>query len=119
MNPGRLRHRVAFQEQVNTQDAVTGEVVRTWSTVSLDSDTTLSSVPAECLTGPGREFKGSGSPQAETDLRVVVRWFPGLIPAWRLVWNSKPYNITSIEMDSTGQREYRLTCKGGVGDGGN
>lgn len=101
------RHRVALQQPVPVQDATTGEVFTFWSTV-----TDCGSIPCEVLTGPGREFKASGTTQAETSLRVAFRWFDGLLPTWRLVWNGKTYNIGGIETDPTGRREYRLTCTG-------
>lgn len=101
------RHRVALQEPVPTQDSTTGEVFVFWSTVA-----DCSSIPCEVLTGPGREFKASGTTQAETSLRVAFRWFDGLLPTWRLVYNGKTYNSGSIETDATGRREYRLTCTG-------
>ena len=72
------RHRVALQEPVPIQDATTGEVFVFWSTVA-----DCSSIPCEVLTGPGREFKSSGTTQAETSLRVAFRWFDGLLPTWR------------------------------------
>jgi head-tail adaptor len=119
VNPGRYRHRVAIEEKVDTQDATTGEVVRTWASIVLDSNTDLDSVPAECLTGPGREFKEGQTTQRAADLRVRLRWFDGLTTANRLVWDGKNYNITGIETDETGRREYRLTCVYGLNDGGN
>lgn len=105
--PRTYRHRVALQEPVQIQDSTTGEVFVFWSTVA-----DCSSIPCEVLTGPGREFKSSGTTQAETSLRVAFRWFDGLLPTWRLVWNGKTYNVGSIELDATGRREYRLTCTG-------
>lgn len=112
----RLRHRVAFESPTVTQDQYGGESIE-WVTASLDSNTLLSSVPAECLTGPGREAIQSNSKYAEDDLRVNCRWFPGLDYDWRIVWEGKNYDITSIETDVSGRREYRLRCKAGLTDG--
>ncbi|HAR44693.1 MAG TPA: head-tail adaptor protein [Nitrospiraceae bacterium] len=113
----RLRHRVEFQELVEEQDSETGASVLTWVTAFLDSDTPLDSVPAEVLTGPGREFRESGTTQAETTARINLRWFPGLSSEWRLLWDGRVYNIGSIETDATGRREYWLRCTDGVSDG--
>lgn len=113
----RLRHRVAIQERVETQDQTTGEVVISWQNVWLDSDTELDSVPAEVLTGPGRELTASGSVQAETSARINLRWFPGLTQAMRILWDGKVYNIRSIETDRTGRMEYRTTCTDGLNAG--
>lgn len=106
----RLRHRVEFQEQVATQDPTSGAVIHSWQTAYLETGEPLDSVPAEVLTGPGREFRESGTTQAETTARINLRWFPGLSPKWRIIWDGKTYNITSIETDATARREYWLRC---------
>ena len=113
----RLRMRVAIQERIETQDAVTGEMLATWQNVWLDSDTELDSVPAEVLTGPGRELVAANAMQAETSARINMRWFPGLTQAMRILWDGKVYNIRSIETDRTGRMEYRTTCTDGVNAG--
>lgn len=113
----RLRHRVEFQEQVDYQDPDTGAVLNQWTTAIMDDGTLLDSVPAEVLTGPGREFRESGTTQAETAARINLRWFPGLSPKWRALWDGRIYNIGSIETDVTGRREYWLRCTDGVSDG--
>ncbi len=117
MLSNRLRHRIEFQELVEEQDSETGAIVSTWATAQLNSDTILDSVPAEVLTGPGREFRESGTTQAETSARINIRWFPGLSPEWRILWDGRIYNITSIETDATARREYRIRCVDGVSDG--
>ena len=113
----RLRHIVEIQEPTNTQDPITGENTIAWSTVWLDSNTELNEVPAEVLTGPGREFHQAGTIQSETSARINLRWFEGLLPTWRILWDGKIYNIGSIETDLTGRREYRLKCTDGVNEG--
>lgn len=105
-----------MQQLVETRDAGTGAVNRSWADLVV-SGVTYSSVPAEVLTGPGREFVQSGATQAEGMIRVNMRWFPGLTAKMRIVWDSNPYNITSIETDATARREYRLKCSTGVSDG--
>lgn len=112
----RLRHRITFQEQVETKDSE-GAVVVGWENAWLDSATELVDVPAEVLTGPGREFNAGGQVQAETAARITLRWFEGLDPKWRILWDGHVYNIGSIETDATARREYRLRCTGGVNDG--
>lgn len=117
MDAQRLRHRIEFQELVEDQDSETGAVVQSWQTAYMDSDTPLDSVPAEVLTGPGREFRNSGTTQAESTARINCRWFPGLLPTWRILWDGRIYNIQSIETDATARREWRLRCIDGVNDG--
>lgn len=112
VNPGKYRHRVGIEEKVDTQDPTTGVITSTWQTVSLDSDTPLDSVPAQVLTGPGRELHAAETKLAETDARINMRWFEGLDEAMRVTWDGKVYGIISIETDETARREYRLRCKG-------
>jgi head-tail adaptor len=123
----RLRHRVRIEERVEVQDSETGDVSWTWVPLALALSTSTSStsssdgavsVPAEVLTGPGRETFAAGTKQAEADARMTLRWFPGLTAAHRIVWQSTPYDIVSIETDATGRREYRLRVKAGVNNGG-
>lgn len=113
----RYRHRVAIQERVEVQDSETLETTFTWETFALDSDTDCSAVPAEVLTGPGREFNAADSKQAEIDARINMPWFPGLTQAMRVLWDGKTFDIVSIETDATARREYRLRCKAGVNSG--
>lgn len=113
----RLRHRVHFQvKQVVDQDAETGAETYDWVT-ALSNGVPLLSVPAEVLTGAGRELMAAGAKQAETTARINLRWFPGLLPTWRVLWDGRIYNITGISTDITARREWRLTCEDGLTDG--
>jgi head-tail adaptor len=112
----RLRHRITFQEQVETRDSE-GAVSIDWENVWLDSATELADVPAEVLTGPGREFNASGAVQSEVAARITCRWFPGLQQSWRIVWDGDQFGIGSVEVDATARREYRLKCTAGPSAG--
>ena len=117
----RLRHRIEFQEM--TEDSVDSNGYRVdggWTTVYLDSDTALDSVPAEVLTGPGREWVAAGATQSEVSARINCRWFPANerdMAAWRILWDGRIYNIISVETDVTARREWRLRVKDGGTDG--
>ena len=113
----RLRHRITVQELVEVQDTNTGAITRGWETAILDDGTILDAVPAEVLTGAGREFVQSGATQGEIAARINMRWFPGLTQKMRILWDTKVFNITSIETDTTARQEYRLKCSSGVTDG--
>ena len=112
-----LRHHVTIQRPVIGQDPVTGEQIVTWENVWLDSSTELVDVPAQVLTGPGREIMGAGSKQAEDTVRINLRWFPGFEVGWRVLWDGHVYDISSVEYDLTGRRELRLRGTGGLSDG--
>lgn len=107
----RLRHQVTVQQQVP-------EYTSGGETIGYDWDDLHENVPAEVLTGPGREFNAADAKQAETTARITLRWFPGLLPTMRIVWEGKAFDILSIETDATARKEYRLRCKEGTNDGG-
>jgi len=106
----RLRHRVLIQ----AKEIVTGPGGEPLGHEWVDF---IADVPAEVLTGPGREFHAADAKQAETSARMTLRWFPGLLPTMRIAWEGLLYNITSIETDRTGRMEYRLRCQEGPTDG--
>jgi head-tail adaptor len=115
----RLRHRVEVQRQIESQDPQSGEIKVVWQTVELDG-VILNSVPAEVLTGAGREFLESSSRQSETTARINMRWFPVdriEILKYRILWDGRVFNITSAETDRTARQEWRLKCVDGVSDG--
>ena len=117
MEAQRYRHRVEFQEKVEDLDSE-GRYSHFWATAELGTSAKLlDKVPAEVLTGPGREFNAADAKQAETSARINCRWFPNLDPTWRIVWQGNYYDILSIETDATGRREYRLRVRQGVTDG--
>jgi SPP1 family predicted phage head-tail adaptor len=107
----RLRHVISLdekQEEFSSSDEPVGFDWVPW----------LENEPAECLTGPGREFIAADAKQAETTLRVTIRWRPGVHEAMRLRWDGRVYDIQSIETDATARRELWLRCSGGVSNGG-
>lgn len=110
MQAQRYRHRVEIQEESTLIDPENGARITTWSTLYLDSDTPLDSVPAEVLTGPGSEPYAADGKQSSIDARINMRWFPGLLQKHRLIWEGQIFSIVGIEMDRTARREYRLKC---------
>lgn len=117
MLTNRLRHRITFQAQEKQQDSETGSERVTWVDVTLADGTLLVDVPAEVLTGPGREFRAAAATQGEATARINLRWFPGLELTWRVLWQGNTYNISSVETDATARKEWRLRCESGVTDG--
>ena len=100
---GRLRHRVDVHRLTVSVDS-DGSTVEEWGVL-------FSGLAAEVLTGPGREAVMANTPIGETDLRVALRWFPGLKYEDRVVWQDKAYNILEMLVDRTATREYRLRLK--------
>jgi head-tail adaptor len=110
----RLRFRITIQEQVeelSTSGEPLGFVWQNWAT----------DVPAEILSGPGREFHAANAKQAETAARITIRWVQGLNSKMRILTDfdgaDHVFDITSLETDRTGRMEWRLTCAAGVNNG--
>lgn len=117
MQSQRYRDRITFQEPITTRDSVEGAEETSWVTVALETGEFLEDVPAEVLTGPGREFLQSGQIQGEVAARISCRWFPGLNQVWRILWNGITYDIGAWDEDRTHRREYRIRVTGGVNNG--
>lgn len=107
---GRYRHLVTLQALVDgAPDPLSGKPTKQWGDV-------FANVPAEVLTGPGREGVAAGAERAETDARINLRWLPGIDTQMRVIWESEPngkrpeFAIQSMELDATGMREIRLRC---------
>lgn len=116
MLSNRLRHRVTIQEQIETQNSTTGAITVNWQT-AIANGVTLENVPAEVLTGAGKEMFQGEARQAEIVARINLRWFAGLTQKMRILWDGNIFNIQSIETDLTARREYRLKCSAGLNDG--
>jgi SPP1 family predicted phage head-tail adaptor len=106
----RLRHRVDIDEQIE-------EVASSGEPLGFVWQNWLANVPAEVLTGPGREFSAANAKQAETTARITLRWFAGLTQAHRIRWDGHVYAITGLETDATGRMEWRVVCEDGVNNG--
>lgn len=119
----RLRHRVTFQrltDPVRNEDGYPIPGSGGWQVAVLDDGTRLENVPAEVLTGPGREFRSGAATQAEASARINLRWFPTTkneLAAMRILWDGRIYNITSAETDVTARQEWRLRVTDGPSEG--
>lgn len=106
----RLRHRITIQRQIPVQDQTTGAISLQWVDHYAD-------MAAECLTGAGRESVQAQTVQAPTDARINFRWVPDIDQSMRVIWDGANYNITGMDSDRTGRREWRLRCQKGLTDG--
>ncbi len=119
----RLRHRITFQfngPPLRDDNNVPIPGSGGWQTVVLADGARLEDVPAEVLTGPGRESQGGAATQSETSARINLRWFPANerdMAAWRVIWDGRVYDIQSVETDATARREWRLRCVDGPSEG--
>ncbi|CAM4078425.1 Phage head-tail adapter protein [Bordetella tumbae] len=114
----RLRHRITFERPVHIKNEETGSVRTVWE-VAIVGGKPMVDVPAEVLTGAGRELMAADARQAQTTARINLRWFPVdrlELAKWRILWDGRQLGIVSAETDITARREWRLRCEDGVRD---
>lgn len=108
---GDLRHRITIQSRANVQDAVTGEVVPTWSTLH-------SSVPAKIEPLSVRDFIQSKAEQSGIVARITIRYRSGLDATMRILHGSTIYNPEGFLPDKVSGQEYlTIPCSAGINDG--
>ncbi|MCG3743087.1 MULTISPECIES: head-tail adaptor protein [Vibrio] len=115
----RLIHSVNIQEPIEEQNPLTGEMTIIWVNIELSPG--KPNIPAEVLTGAGREVISSASKHAEVDARINMRWFPydqQSLYKCRILWEGQVFGIVSVETDKTARQEWRFKCKAGVSTSG-
>jgi SPP1 family predicted phage head-tail adaptor len=106
---GRFRFRIA----IDRREEVTTNGDRTWQWVPVYED-----VPADFVSGPGREFLAAEAIRAETAGRFVMRYLPGITADMRVRWDGLAWNIKAPPIvDRTARREMTLLVGAGVNDG--
>lgn len=101
LKAGRLRHRVAIQAKVQTQDPVSGEMKESWQTVS-----GWESVPCSIEPLSAREFIAAQANQSEIVARIIMRQRDGMLPTMRIVHKTKIYNPAGFLADPDSGLEY-------------
>lgn len=104
MQGGRLRQRVAIQQESITRDTFGAETI-TWAAVA--------TVWAAVLPGSSGEryIATADITQAEISHTVRIRYRAGLGPTLRVLWGSRVLQILSV-VDPTGrQAELVLLCR--------
>lgn len=101
MSIGKLRHRITLQTPTLTQDSL-GVVSETWS------DTATVYAQIEAISG--REFFDAARVNAEVTHRIRIRHRPGIVPAMRVLKDTRIFDIQSV-LDVDGRRwELTLMC---------
>ena len=102
MNPGRLRHLVNIQKQVETQNAY-GEPEVTWSNIA---------EKVWCQIEPlrGREYFAAKQINADIEARVIMRYRNDVTAKMRLMHGTNEYYIYSIINVDERDREIQLMC---------
>lgn len=103
MNPGRLDQRITIQSLTETRDEW-GGVVEGWTTLA----TTWAAVePLQ-----GREFIAAQSVQAETTIRVRVRYLAGVTASCRvLLSDGRTLGIVAVIDERSQHRFMQLMCR--------
>lgn len=102
MRPGTLRHRVEIQALTVTEDDI-GNQVYEWQTIA--------TVWASVEPLKGREYWAAAQIQAETTVKVTIRYLAGITTAHRVEFGEKLYDIQSIIDPEERNRELILMCK--------
>ena len=89
MNAGLLDTQIIIQSQTQTQDA-TGQPVLTW--------TTWNTVWADVIPIKNDEIVAADRKTETSNYRARIRYISGLTEDMRVVFNSKNYDITSINL---------------------
>ena len=97
MNAGKLDRRVAIQTRTETIGA-SGGVALAYAT--------RKTLWCERVSTTGRESRSGGAVRAEADLTLRVRYDSTLTERDRLLYESKTYDVISIEEE--GRRESQL-----------
>ncbi len=107
---GKLRDRVTLQDQVQTQDPDTGEMLVAWQDVAeLWANVEPLSV---------REFIASAAGQSEVTARITIRYRTGITASMRMLHRGKVYNIHGVLADKESGLEFlTLPVSEGVNDG--
>lgn len=103
MRAGQLRHEVRLQQVTYTQDSY-GEDVETWA----DTET------VRALVEPlrGKEYFSAQQVNAELTTKILIRYYPTVVPHWRVVWDagSVTYDIESVRDLGGRTRTMELIC---------
>jgi SPP1 family predicted phage head-tail adaptor len=97
----RLRHRITFLYQVQTQDLTSGAINIAWATWLADE-------PAEVVPLSGREFIQSAATQAQVSARMTIREREGIHPSMRITFDGETYEIAAILRDASARRWITL-----------
>ena len=96
---GRLRHKVELQEQAQTQDPVSGEILVTWQTIARPW------AAIEPLSA--RDFIAAQAQQSEVRGRITIRRRADINASMRIVHRGLIYRILGVLNDPESGLEYQ------------
>jgi SPP1 family predicted phage head-tail adaptor len=102
MRAGALDQRVTLERLVEGEDAA-GQPFEDWTPVF---DAWAAVMPLR-----GREIVAADAVASITDVRVIIRYRPGITPAMRVQHGAETYSIASVANIASANREIELMCK--------
>lgn len=104
MRAGKLRNQVNVRNLVEKQSTITGELVRSWSTVIVGAWASIEPLS-------GREYFASQQTQSRIDTKITLRYNSTQIHPKMIVANgTNLYEIESIIRPDLIKRELHLMC---------
>ena len=102
MKAGMLNQRITVEQRVEGQDEA-GQPFEDW----------LPYLSAWAAVYPlrGREIIAADAVAAVSDVRVIIRYRPGITPAMRVRHGAETYSIASVANVNSANRETELLCK--------
>jgi SPP1 family predicted phage head-tail adaptor len=99
---GPMRNRVDVQTAVTTSDTFSQDT-QVWTSISTHW--------AEITFVSGRFIQNALQNKEEITHLIRMRWFPGLTPAMRILYEDRVFSIIYINNVDEKNREYRLQCQ--------
>lgn len=109
MQAGRLRHRLILQSKAETRDSY-GATLITW-----DTEATVWGA-IEPLSG--KEYFAQQEVQSESKVRIVIRYYSGVLPSWRVSNGGLYYDIVDVLNHDMRNQQLTLMCRQGVSETG-
>lgn len=101
-SPGELRERIAVQRVSNTRDAI-GGLTESWSEIA--------SVYAKVEPANAREQFVREQVNASGDWTVYTRYLTDILPADRIVWRSRTFQVVGIQNTDLRRRFMEISCR--------
>ena len=108
MLAGQMRRRVTIQSRATTVDAVGGQS-QAWTDVC--------TLWAQVVPTGGKESTVGGARRAESLYTVTTRYYPGIAPKMRILFEGQIFEIVNINDTDQRHRELVMSCQAGLTNG--
>jgi len=116
IDPGELTQRITLQVRASGQDAL-GQANGAWGNVP--TDPTVWAKPGFVTARDiAADIAAAGQQIATLDAKWFIRYRADVLPSWRVLWNSQPFELVGRPINVDGMNEWlQLLCVAGVRDG--